>query len=77
MEDFKVGDLVEVKNLREFNHYEFPFIVTEMYSYINTIQTISKILLHGDNIICFLKDNIYQWNTLWLSPLKFDKEMWK
>ena len=78
MEDFKVGDKVIIKDLREFNHDESPFIVPQMYPYINTVQTISGILERiDDDTLYFLENNKYKWNALWLLSLKFDKEMWK
>ena len=77
MEDFKVGDMVIVNDLREFNHDESPFIVPQMYKYINTIQTISNIQMTDNGTLYFLENNIYKWNALWLSSLKFEKEIWK
>lgn len=77
MEDFKVGDKVIVKDLRELNHDEFPCIVPDMYQYINTIQTISSIISLNGRILYLLKNNDYRWNALWLSSLEFDKKMWK
>ena len=77
MEDFKVGDMVIINDLREFNHDESPFIVPQMYKYINTIQTISNIQMTDNGTLYFLENNIYKWNALWLSSLKFEKEIWK
>ena len=69
--------MVVVNDLREFNHNVSPCIVPCMYQYINTIQTISSIRPNGGDRVYFFKNNKHLWNALWLSPIIFDKEIWK